>query len=193
MDTHGTTSDLHEFDNINSCHHPQIIEKRDLKTVIIAVLCIVLGGVFVCNSFIFNTGDELAISLVIMGISGISFGIISWAVHAKQKVYEKTGSVIKAPIFYFSREYLTFSEHLLAHGSFDTKKTIPLLDNGKVSFHVLSSRDNRFAAVQLFEFSSSSFQPVTPIYYFEDDKALLFWEYINRCKTNTKRLKYNLR
>jgi hypothetical protein len=156
-------------------------------------MCLISGCLFVCNSLFLNLTDELTISLVIMGISGISFGIISLKIQSKQKVYEKTGSVIKAPLFYFSREYLTFAEQLLENGAFDSKKTIPLLDNGNIYFHVLSSRDNLFAAIQIFESDSATLLPVTPIYYFEDQDALKFWEYINRCKTNTKRLKFNLR
>jgi hypothetical protein len=183
----------HPYDNINSYQHPQIIEKRNIKNVTIAGVCIFLGALFVCNSLIFNTGTELAMALVIMGISGISFGIMSLAIQSKQKVYEKTGSVIKAPLFYFSREYLSFAENLLSGENFNIKKTIPLLDNGNVYFNVLSSRDNRFAAIQIFESTPLAFQPVTPIYYFEEEKALKFWEYINRCKTNTKKLKFNLR
>jgi len=180
-------------DNINSYHHPQIIEKRNIINVVIAVVCLFVGVLFTCNSLIFNTNSELSLSLVIMGISGITFGIISLKIQSKQKVYVKTGSVIKSPLFYFSREYATFADHLLANEGFDTKKTIPFLDNGKLSFNILSSVDNRFAAVQIFELTSQTYQPISPIYYFEEEKALQFWEYINRCKINTKKLKYNLR
>jgi hypothetical protein len=180
-------------DNINSVHHSQIIEKRNMKNVVIAGACLLVGSLFVCNSFLFHWTEALTFSLVIMGISGISFGIITFAVQSKQKVYEKTGSVVKSPLFYFSRDDLNFAEHLLSERTFDVKKTIPLLDNGNVYFHVLSSLDNRFAAVQIFEFETSAFHPISPIYYFEENDALKFWKYINRCKTNTKKLKYNLR
>ena len=183
----------HQFDNINSYQHPQIIENRNIKNVVVAAVCLLVGCVLIFNSFFFNLDTGVVISLVILGISGVSFGIISYAVQSKQKIYTKTGSVIKTPVFYFSREYLTFAEHLLANSSFDTKKTIPLLADGTVYLYVLSSRDNRFAAVQIFEYISQSFDPVSPIYVFEEEQSLKFWEYMNRCKTNTKRLKYNLR
>jgi hypothetical protein len=183
----------HQYDNIISFQHPQIVENRNIKIVLIGGLCIFLGCLIICSTYLFNMGTGLVFALVIMGISGIIFGITSLAIHSKQKVYKKTGSVIKAPIFYFSREYLIFAEHLLVNGTFDAKKTIPLLDNGNVYFYVLSSLDNRFAAVQIFELMSHLFEPISQIYYFEEEQSLKFWEYINRCKTNTKKLKYNLR
>jgi len=181
------------YDNINNYPHPQIVEQRNVKNVIIAGACILAGCILICNSLIFNVKAALTIALSIMGISGISSGIILLLLQSKQKIYIKTRSVIKSPFYYFSREYLLFAQNLLANKNFDCKKTIPFLDNGSVYFHVLSSLDNRFAAVQIFEFDTSSFQPITSIYYFEDEQALEFWKYINRCKSNTKKLKYNLR
>jgi hypothetical protein len=183
----------HQFDNIHSYPHPLIIENRNIKNVMVAAVCLLLGCFLIFNSLFFNLDTGLIVSFVILGISCISFGIILYAVQSKQKTYTKTGSIIKAPIFYFSREYLHFAEQLLANGSFETKKTIPLLSDGNVYLNILSSRDNRFAVIQIFEHTSQSNEPITPVYTFEEEKSLLFWEYINRCKTNTKRLKYNLR
>ena len=178
MDTK-TNNQNSELEN----NHSLIIEKQNINALILSIVSIV-GGLFLTfHSYIFKMSKNLEIALVVIGILCILIGVSILILKSKQRIYAKTGSVIKQQICYFSRDELNIAQNLLINGKFENEKAITLLDTGNLYFEVQISKDKCFAAVQIFEFVPFAFQPTTQIYYFTDNQALKFYEYMQRCKS----------
>ncbi|MCL2167961.1 MAG: hypothetical protein FWH59_02415 [Lentimicrobiaceae bacterium] len=159
-----------------------IIEKQNKTNIILSVIIILFGVLLTCHSLLFKTGKNMEIALIVIGVCILIVGIIIWVLKSKQMIYEKTGSVIKTQLCYFSRDELNFAQNLLAQGKFDHEKPVTIVDTSNSYFEILLSKDKSFVSVQIFEFVPFTFQPASQKYYFTDDKALQFVEYINRCK-----------
>jgi hypothetical protein len=164
-------------ENINNCNHPQIVETRNKKNLTLAMALLLSGAVLTGIM-----GVKMMTSLLILGILIMLFSGFILTFKLKQKVYRVTGSVIKPYRYYFDRIFLKFAENLFSSSDFDNQDIITLLENGNVCCNILLSEDQRFAAVQIFEYTAFVFEPATPIYYFTDSQASKFAEYINRCK-----------
>jgi len=159
-----------------------IIKKQNKTNIILSIVIILFGVFLTFHPLLFKTGQTWGIALVVIGVCILIVGIMIWVLKSKQLIYEKTGSVIKTQLCYFSRDELNFAQNLLAQGKFDHEKPIHIVDTSNSYFEILLSKDKSFMSVQIFEFVPFAFQPATQKYYFTDDKVLKFMEYINRCK-----------
>ncbi|MDR2970829.1 MAG: hypothetical protein LBU83_02700 [Bacteroidales bacterium] len=164
----------------DSCSH--IIKKQDITNVLISIIIVAVGLLLTCHSIFFNTGDNLKFALIIIGVCFIPVGIFLWILKSKRMIYEKTGSGIKSLKYYFSRDELNFAQNLLENGKFENEKKVTFIDTGNSYFEILMSKDGNFVSVQIFEFSTLAYEPATPKYYYFDNQALKFIEYIQCCR-----------
>jgi hypothetical protein len=105
-----------------------------------------------------------------VSVSKSLFGLRSKA------TFSPTNSIIDANIFEYSPADGERIKHLLeilhekkvdAIGDFHPKTTV----NGNYMAEVCASRDGVFLAVQLFQFTHMSYEPVTEVLIFEGDEA----------------------
>ena len=105
-----------------------------------------------------------------IGVSQSLFGLRAKA------VYLPTGSELKAGTMGFSAsdgmklKQILLSLHEGRKCSLDGFKPKPV-PNGNYKVEVCYSDDDAFLAIQLFQFSRLSYEPVTDILFFEEDDA----------------------
>jgi uncharacterized membrane protein len=159
-----------------------IIEKLNINNLILSIILLLSGLFLTIHSCFFSLSKNLEMALIVVGVLIILLGVSLLVLKNKQKVHEKTGSIIKSQLYYISREDLVSAKNTLAAGKFENEKAVPIVDTSNVYFDTLISKDKAFASVQIFEFVSYDFQPATPLYYYTDNQALKFCEYVERCK-----------
>jgi len=173
--------------NIHEISHPHIVQKLSLKTIFISVVTFFVG---ICSIYVCyiqeNTKSPLSMIFLLTGIGLIAYGLFFFT-KLRQNIYIETGSVVRSKSYNFEKNKL---EHMkvfisqLSQGDSLKAKPITFSDNGNAKIDVIISADNKFAAVQLFEFIPYSFEPITPVYYFTNQHASDFISYLNSCKTN---------
>lgn len=56
--------------------------------------------------------------------------------------------------------------------------------SGNVRMDVILSQDNKFAAVQLFQFVPYTYTPVTSVHYYTGNDAATVSAFLSKCKVN---------
>ena len=71
---------------------------------------------------------------------------------------------------------------ILAFGSFSADSKIKSEASGNIRMDVILSADKKFAAVQLFQFVPYTYQPITSVQYFTNEKASAIVAFLSKSK-----------
>ena len=139
--------------------HPDIVKRTSVSGLIFSV-AMLLVGVFIFAS-IFEMSDKsstLSMALMVLGTAFVLLGVFRLFWKSKEVVYLPTGSVTKERSVFFDLKYL-----------------------GKLT--VMISQDNKFAAVQLYQFVPYTYTPVTSVRYYTGSDAVAVSTFLEKCKT----------
>jgi uncharacterized membrane protein len=161
----------------------QITKKVNIKIVFITFLLLLLGvaaiGIEVFREQSNAWTDNV---LIFIGIVLIIWAVVWFFLKKKKYVYSETGSTVKPYNYYILREQMETIKMLLSQAAFSLAKPIRFQENGNVCIKVFTSVDKRFAAVQIFEYASFSFQAITDVYTYTDAQASDFIAFLDKCK-----------
>lgn len=73
---------------------------------------------------------------------------------------------------------------LVNSGSFSANTDLRSETTGNIRMDVILSEDNKFAAVQLFQFVPYTYQPITSVHYFTNEKASAVAAFLAKSKVN---------
>lgn len=154
----------------------------DASSLLISALIVVIGAALFFISFQFGTeSDELSMLCLLLGLGGVSLGLVRMSTHSRELVYAATGSRLRKRHLYFRKEdsakVVRLSERKLGDDS-----TPKLYANGTVRMDVLCSADGRFAATQVFVYSECAFRPENDIHVYVDDEARKFAAIVKHIK-----------
>lgn len=152
--------------------HPDIAKRTSISGLIFSC-CMLLVGLL---SFIstFELGDKsstLSMSLMVLGTVLFLIGIFRLFWKSKEVVYLPTGSVAKECSFFFDLKHMDKLADIIKSGVFPMDSDIKSNVSGNIRMDVILSEDKKFAAIQLFQFIPYTYQPVTSVCYFSNDKA----------------------
>lgn len=82
--------------------------------------------------------------------------------------YTPTDSRISVKSEFYEAADFRSLKSVLESSDFSGKKTVKSGNTGGIRMDYMYSRDRKFAAVQLYQFSSYIYQPVTDVYYYKD-------------------------
>ena len=134
--------------------HPDIVKRTSVSGLIFSV-AMLLVGVFIFAS-IFEMSDKsstLSMALMVLGTAFVLLGVFRLFWKSKEVVYLPTGSVTKSS------------------------------GSGNVRMDVMISQDNKFAAVQLYQFVPYTYTPVTSVRYYTGSDAVAVSTFLEKCKT----------
>jgi hypothetical protein len=170
--------------NINKI--TQITKKINIQIGLITCLILLLGIVAMSVGFFQEHLSSLDCNMLIFtGIILLIWAITWFLLKNKKYVYTQTGSTVKVHDYYIQREQMEPLKILLSHAAFSLAKPVHFQENGNVCLKVLMSDDKRFAAIQMFEYVSFSFQSATPVYTYTDVQASDFIAFLDKCKAAT--------
>lgn len=163
--------------------HPHVASRISLPSVIYSLLLLFPG--IAAFLFLYEEHDKsttFSMALLAFGSIFIVYGLYRLLWKSKVLVYLPTGSVAEEQCLFFDLKYMSKLVDLLNKDSLSADTSVRCEDAGNVRMSVVLSADNRFAAVQLFQFVPYNYAPITPIRYYTEKEAAAVSAFLEGCK-----------
>lgn len=149
--------------------HGHIARRVDIRSIIISAVLVLIG----ISAFYFSIreeNDSSSLSMLVMtfGTALILIGVfrLFWKSHAWFYTPSQSRIVVKSE-FYETADYRNLKQ-ILDNADFSETRSLKGSNTGGIRMDYMFSKDHKFAAVQLYQFSSYIYQPVTEVYYYND-------------------------
>ena len=163
--------------------HPDIAKRTSVSGLIFSVIMLLVGVLVFASIFEMNDkSSTISMTLMVAGTALVLFGIFRLFWRSKEIVYLPTGSVTKERSIFFDLKYLNKLTDMLEHKHLTGESEIKSDASGNVRMDVMISQDNKFAAVQLFQFIPYTYSPVTSVCYFTGSDAAAISAFLLKCK-----------
>lgn len=151
--------------------HPDIVKRTSVSGLVFSCIMLLIGILAFASTFgLEERSSTLSMSLMVLGTGLFLVGIFRMFWKSKEVVYLPTGSVAKEHSVFFDLKHMDKLTALINSGSFQEKE-IKSDASGNVRMDIILSADNKFAAVQLFQFIPYTYQPITAVRYFTNEDA----------------------
>lgn len=151
--------------------HPDIAKRTSISGLIFSCTLLLVGVLAFVSTFeLEDKSSTVSMALMVLGTGLFLVGIFRMFWKSKEVVYLPTGSKAKERSIFFDLKYLDKLTDQVNSGTFSSKE-IKSETSGNIRMDVILSDDNKFAAVQLFQFIPYTYQPVTSVRYFTNDDA----------------------
>ena len=159
--------------------HPDIAKRTSVSGLIISVGMMLVGILIFASIFeMSDKSSTLSMGLMVLGTALILLGVFRLFWKSKEIVYLPTGSVAKERSLFFDLKHIG----KLESGKLDGEAGVKSESSGNVRLDVMISQDNKFAALQLFQFVPYTYTPVTSVCYFTGNEAAAVSAFLSRCK-----------
>lgn len=151
--------------------HPDIAKRTSISGLLFSCTLLLVGVLAFVSTFeLEDKSSTVSMALMVLGTGLFLVGIFRMFWKSKEVVYLPTGSKAKERSMFFDLKYLDKLTDQVNSGAFSSKE-IKSETSGNIRMDVILSDDNKFAAVQLFQFIPYTYQPVTSVRYFTNDDA----------------------
>ena len=148
--------------------HPDIAKRTSVSGLIISVGMMLVGILIFASIFeMSDKSSTLSMGLMVLGTA---------------LIYLPTGSVAKERSLFFDLKHIGKLTEMLESGKLDGEAGVKSESSGNVRLDVMISQDNKFAALQLFQFVPYTYTPVTSVCYFTGNEAAAVSAFLSRCK-----------
>ena len=154
--------------------HPDIAKRTSISGLLISCVMLLIG--------ILSFASTLGLMVLGSGLFLVGIFRIFWK--SKEVVYVPTGSIAKERSIFFDLKHMDKLTDLVNSGSFSADSKIKSEASGNIRMDVILSADNKFAAVQLFQFVPYTYQPVTAVHYFTNDAAAAVAAFLTKSQLN---------
>lgn len=164
--------------------HPDIVKRTSVSGLVFSV-AMLLVGIFIFAS-IFKMSDRsstLSMALMVLATAFVLLGVFRLFWKSKEVVYLPTGSVTKERSVFFDLKYLGRLTDMIENEQLNGETEMRGSGSGNVRMDVMISQDNKFAAVQLYQFVPYAYTPVTSVRYFTGSDAVAVSTFLEKCKT----------
>lgn len=152
--------------------HEHVSRRTDVRSIILSVILILIGGAAFYFSIIEeNESSSLSMLVMTIGAACLLLGVfrLFWKSHSW--FYTPTDSRISVKSEFYEAADFRSLKSVLESSDFSGEKTVKSGNTGGIRMDYMYSHDRKFAAVQLYQFSSYIYQPITEVYYYKDMAA----------------------
>ena len=149
--------------------HPDIAKRTSVSGLIFSVAMLLLG---------------IRMLLMVLGTAFFLLGIFRLFWKSKEVVYIPTGSITKERSVFFDLKHMGKLKEMIEKGQLSIEEGVKSEGSGNVRLDVILSQDNKFAAVQLFQFVPYTYTPVTSVHYYTGNDAATISAFLAKCKVN---------
>jgi len=165
--------------------HPDIVKRTSIPGLIFSVAMLLLGVLVFASTFeVTDRSSTLSMLLMVLGTAFFLLGIFRLFWRSKEVVYLPTGSITKERSLFFDLKHMGKLREMIEKGHLSTVEGIKSEGSGNVRMDVILSQDNKFAAVQLFQFIPYTYTPVTSVHYYTGSDAAAVSAFLSKCKVN---------
>lgn len=152
--------------------HPDIVKRTSASGLILSAVMLIAGVVAFVSTFeIEDRSSTVSMALMVLGTGLFLLGVFRLFWKSKKVVYLPTRSLAKEQTIFFDLKHLDKLTNMVKSGEFSTNVELKSDISGNIRMDVILSEDNKFAAVQLFQFVPYTYNPVTSVRYFTNDEA----------------------
>lgn len=152
--------------------HPDIAKRTSLSGLIFSCIMLLVGIISFVSTFeLEEKSSTLSMSLMVLGTALFLIGVFRLFWKSKEVVYLPTGSVARERSLFFDLKHMDKLADSIKTGVFPIDSVIKSDVSGNIRMDVILSEDKKFAAVQLFQFIPYTYQPITSVCYFTNEKA----------------------
>lgn len=163
--------------------HPDIAKRTNVSGLILSVIMLLVGILIFASLFQMNDkSSTVSMALMVLGTAFLLLGVFRLFWKSKEIVYLPTGSVAKERSLFFDLKYLGKLTDMIERGQLNTETDVKSDASGNVRMDVMISQDNKFAAVQVFQFVPYTYTPVTTVRYFTGNDAAAVSSFLLKCK-----------
>ena len=163
--------------------HPDIAKRISVSGVLISSVMLLIGILAFASTFELDEKSSTAsMALMVLGTGLFLIGIFRLFWKSKEVVYLPTKSVAKEHSVFFDLKHMDALKNLVNSGSFSADSKIKSEASGNIRMDVILSADKKFAAVQLFQFVPYTYQPITSVQYFTNEKASAIVAFLSKSK-----------
>ena len=101
---------------------------------------------------------------MVLGTACFLLGIFRLFWKSKEVVYIPTGRITKERSVFFDLKHMGKLKEMIEKGQLSIEEGVKSEGSGNVRLDVILSQDNKFAAVQLFQFVPYTYTPVTSVH-----------------------------
>lgn len=131
-----------------------------------------------------DKSSTISMALMVFGTGLFLVGIFRIFWKSKEVVYVPTGSVAKEQSVFFDLKHMDKLKELVNFGNLSMDSGIKSETSGNLRMDIILSEDNKFAAVQLFQFIPYTYQPITTVHYFTNGEAATIAAFLAKSKMN---------
>lgn len=165
--------------------HPDIVKRTSISGLIFSTAMLLLGVLVFASTFeITDRTSALSMLLMVLGTGFFLLGIFCLLWRSKEVVYVPTGSITKEHTFFFDLKYMEMLKEMIETGRLATEEGIKCEGSGNIRMDVLLSQDNKFVAIQLFQFVPYAYTPMTSVYYYTGKDAAKISAFLLKCRGN---------
>lgn len=164
-----STKELDVAQAVSVC--PDVVRKNSLKAYLLSLFILVVGAAMFSCSLLFDEVSPLSLLLMLAGIFVVAYGTYRLMCKCQYSVYIPTGSVLRSKVCRFKPSQLDLLKLVVEKG--DEGCDVVQVDHvgGNVRLDALLSDDHRFVALQVLNYESYLFHPVTSVMFYRDEKA----------------------
>ncbi len=161
--------------------YPDIVSKTSMSKLT-GSFCILVAGILVFFSIleIQDRSSIIGMGIMLLGSALCLTGIFRLLWKSRVSTYKETGSVLREKSIYFDLKYMNQLTDSINKKDFSALDGIKSAMSSNLRMDLLISADKKFAAVQLFQFIPYRYTPITDVYYYKDEFAKEFINFVNR-------------
>ncbi|MEG1562767.1 MAG: hypothetical protein RR365_03435 [Bacteroides sp.] len=165
--------------------HPDIIKRTSVSGLIFSCVMLLVGLLAFVSTFeLKDRSSTISMGLMVLGTAFVLLGVFRLFWKSKEVVYLPTGSIAKEQSLFFDLKNLNKLSEMIKSGGFSSESGVRVESSGNIRLDVILSGDNKFAAVQLFQFVPYTYNPVTSVRYFTNGEAVALADFLKTCKAH---------
>jgi len=158
--------------NLFASEHPYITKRTKTTGLVVSSLLVLIGlAALIISNRIEEQASSLTMVFMLSGTILVIWGIMRLVWSSKEVVYAPTGSIAKEKSLFFDLKHLDNLKGCVTTGQFLSHDEMRSEESGNIRMDVIVSEDNKFAAVQLFQFVPYAYNPVTSVHYYTNGEA----------------------
>lgn len=165
--------------------HPDIAKRTSISGIVFSCIMLLIGILSFASTFeLEDKSSTISMALMVFGTGLFLIGIFRMFWKSKEVIYIPTGSIAKEQSVFFDLKHMDKLEELVNSGNFSIDSGIKSGTSGNLRMDIILSEDNKFAAVQLFQFVPYTYQPITTVHYFTNGEAATIAAFLAKSKMN---------
>ena len=173
------------YATIFASSHPDIAKRTSISGIVFSCIMLLIGILSFASTFeLEDKSSTISMALMVFGTGLFLVGIFRIFWKSKEVVYVPTGSVAKEQSVFFDLKHMDKLKELVNFGNLSMDSGIKSETSGNLRMDIILSEDNKFAAVQLFQFIPYTYQPITTVHYFTNGEAATIAAFLAKSKMN---------